>query len=575
MSRLPPSGTTSDRDSLAALDALLKLNAASQDHLHILDQSRARANLSHSLQHSLVNGLAPGYSSAASALASRLVSAQGLLGPPPSSATLALHRAVEMLSWPTTGVADASTVHGRHQFPPSQLATAQAAVGIQHRHDQLLASHKLSQKLQEAVEHGQRSAAAAFAAGASSNLGSAAVVCTSSTDSLLCQREDQSAATSSDFSSNDAPSRATVRAEKVEAALRSKPQRGKKRDDLSDKEREELTRTRNREHAKSTRYVSHIALGASVGVWIFRHTSPQCDRLYCFFSHRVRKKARYQALLDNEKKLAKIKEGEKLKAERLMRLQQFVAFREAMLDRDLSNPSANVTTKAMDTSRLLSIVGQEGYFQYGVQDLKNTDLDAEQQSSRSHGIEEAVSRMSRWDQRVRERVLALHTQEQKYRQQDPESGAVPLSLTYEITGGVDGIAISNDGNGYVRAELICKTESSIAPSSLPSQVTKQGRTLLAGMLVVQFVGCSSQFAATAWTTIHDFLPFAPSSVSNESESPDSLAVDAPASKNDDEPPSLSNETLGYQLIHPSVVSLENGKGVFDGEESNGPGMEIS
>jgi hypothetical protein len=44
-----------------------------------------------------------------------------------------------------------------------------------------------------------------------------------------------------------------VSQDKIEAALRSKPQRGRKRDDLSDKERLELTRTRNREHAKSTR----------------------------------------------------------------------------------------------------------------------------------------------------------------------------------------------------------------------------------------------------------------------------------------------------------------------------------
>ena len=46
---------------------------------------------------------------------------------------------------------------------------------------------------------------------------------------------------------------ANVRREKVEEALRSKPQRGKKREDLSAKERLELTRTRNREHAKTTR----------------------------------------------------------------------------------------------------------------------------------------------------------------------------------------------------------------------------------------------------------------------------------------------------------------------------------
>lgn len=45
----------------------------------------------------------------------------------------------------------------------------------------------------------------------------------------------------------------SIRQEKVAEALRSKPQRGRKRDDLNETERLELTRTRNREHAKSTR----------------------------------------------------------------------------------------------------------------------------------------------------------------------------------------------------------------------------------------------------------------------------------------------------------------------------------
>ncbi len=44
-----------------------------------------------------------------------------------------------------------------------------------------------------------------------------------------------------------------VRSEKVRDALNSKPQRGKKRRNLNELERLELTRTRNREHAKSTR----------------------------------------------------------------------------------------------------------------------------------------------------------------------------------------------------------------------------------------------------------------------------------------------------------------------------------
>ena len=44
-----------------------------------------------------------------------------------------------------------------------------------------------------------------------------------------------------------------IRQGEVEAALRSKPQRGRKRENLNAEERLELTRTRNREHAKSTR----------------------------------------------------------------------------------------------------------------------------------------------------------------------------------------------------------------------------------------------------------------------------------------------------------------------------------
>jgi hypothetical protein len=45
-----------------------------------------------------------------------------------------------------------------------------------------------------------------------------------------------------------------IRKEIIAAALLSKPQRGRKRDNLNVLERMELTRTRNREHAKSTRY---------------------------------------------------------------------------------------------------------------------------------------------------------------------------------------------------------------------------------------------------------------------------------------------------------------------------------
>ena len=45
----------------------------------------------------------------------------------------------------------------------------------------------------------------------------------------------------------------TIRTEEIEAALASKPQRGKKRENLTTGERKELTKTRNREHARITR----------------------------------------------------------------------------------------------------------------------------------------------------------------------------------------------------------------------------------------------------------------------------------------------------------------------------------
>lgn len=89
-----------------------------------------------------------------------------------------------------------------------------------------------------------------------------------------------------------------VRREKVEAALKSKPQRGRKRENLNEQERLELTRTRNREHAKSTR---------------------------------IRKKARNQELLDKEQKLDAMVYCEELEERRRQTVIDFVAARERML----------------------------------------------------------------------------------------------------------------------------------------------------------------------------------------------------------------------------------------------------
>lgn len=82
-----------------------------------------------------------------------------------------------------------------------------------------------------------------------------------------------------------------LRTEKIRDALNSKPQRGKKRRNLNDMERVELTRTRNREHAKSTR---------------------------------MKKKARLHELMEMEKKYLLSKEKEVLDLCRRQRLNEFV-----------------------------------------------------------------------------------------------------------------------------------------------------------------------------------------------------------------------------------------------------------
>lgn len=84
---------------------------------------------------------------------------------------------------------------------------------------------------------------------------------------------------------------AHVRTDKIRDALNSKPQRGKKRQNLNELERQELTRTRNREHARSTR---------------------------------MKKKARLQELLDTEKRYMQLMSQEDLCRRRRELIVQFV-----------------------------------------------------------------------------------------------------------------------------------------------------------------------------------------------------------------------------------------------------------
>jgi len=90
----------------------------------------------------------------------------------------------------------------------------------------------------------------------------------------------------------------TIRKSEIEAALKSKPQRGRKRENLSGLERQELTRTRNREHAKTTR---------------------------------IRKKARYEELVACEKKYLDLLKTQEFEAARKGSILNFLAARSDLL----------------------------------------------------------------------------------------------------------------------------------------------------------------------------------------------------------------------------------------------------
>jgi hypothetical protein len=654
-------GTSADMDSLVALDALLKLNAATNEQHQMMDHSRVSTNLSETIQRSIFNGsLGSVYPpSAASSVAARLVSAQQSLLTPtsPSSAvataTAALNRAADMLSWGSTATAVGSvggavttsntgnflTSVGHHQFSPSQLAAVQAAAGLQQQHDRLVASCQLSQRLHQAVEEERRMAVAAnaVAAAAAANVvpssrrnstikRTTAAISDSSTsgagtetDRILLPRED---CTTSMEVGSSAPSidrtlsgeaAEAVRAEKVEEALRSKSQRGKKREDLSEKERVELTRTRNREHAKSTRYGQLLATlppppASSYFVcWLYCNPfnaslSFNClcaitvfndILIYALYGHRIRKKARYQELLDCETRLEEIHEADKLQADRLARIQQFLTIRGIMLTNELSiHSTAAVAMSTMtettseDTSDLLhGIVNPDGQFLYEINDLNNggnitvmrdfnfRDGATNKDSSSNHStpFEESLSRMSNWDKRVRARVAGARLPGNRLR--GKSGSASSLSVKYEIEGGVNGIAISNDCHAYLRARLVCCEKFSARSSASSSSST----TLLTGLLVVQFESKSSLVATATWTTIHDDLPitypswYKDTNVVQRAQG-GGKANDETDTKFDD---SSSTETLGTQLVHPSVVSLDPEKASMDAEDSHGPGMDIS
>ena len=307
-------------------------------------------------------------------------------------------------------------------------------------------------------------------------------------DSTSAARPDSSSSNSDKRQEAAVSPDTIIRYEKVEAALRSKPQRGRKRENLTETERLELTRTRNREHAKSTR---------------------------------IRKKQRYQELLDNEKKLQDYQSKEEINKKRRQCVVDFVAIREAML-RSASDPSSE-SPKSDATTQVDNTVPK------GLEDVIE-DLSDFSFKGGLGSFEEisAAARMHRFDDETAIKVKGCFG-----------TAAMPL-LSYKIKGSSDGIGFNLNDTGFAEIELVVSGQEEV--------------DLVSGLMVFHFGENSDKLHSVQWRVTRD-------------------AVEEG-----------SFERLDGQTSHPSVVSLDHDKTSAGRrtavtkktteEEKHGPGMDI-
>lgn len=252
-----------------------------------------------------------------------------------------------------------------------------------------------------------------------------------------------------------------VRAKQVEAALRSKPQRGRKREDLNEMERLELTRTRNREHAKSTR---------------------------------IKKKARYQELLDEERHLKDFRTRASLDQERRTSVLQYVTARQQMLLKLRRRPEGYTCSgdtahadkaTSRTTNELMEVVSQVSYT-YGNQDMDEGAA--------------PLDRMMALDEILASRIQSRF-------------GNDALEATkYVVRGEEKGVSLDSLNGGFAEVDVI--------------MTLGQDTPALSGLLKVEFSGPeSSKLSSTCWCPMKDFL-------------------------------AQPQDPLTAQVSHPSVVSLD-------------------
>lgn len=285
----------------------------------------------------------------------------------------------------------------------------------------------------------------------------------------------------------------SIRREKVEAALRSKPQRGRKRENLSDLERVELTRTRNREHAKSTR---------------------------------LRKKARYQELLDCEEKLKEVEEEDEFHESRRNCVLNFLKIREDNMRSALSKESGQGNESAVAKEKKLSlcdIVVSETGFLFD---------DCSQPCSDRDGVEQ----LKQFDQTFVSRVASLF------------GASMARSLQLNMKAGANSIALNEDNQGFAVVELVFAGHP--------------GNHLVKGIYSFDFDPDSEKLTRVSWTTIDDALKITYQRLNGQTSHPSVVSLDP-----------MACDVHGEKGSHFQGKNSERQPKGRD-DECSGPGMSI-
>eukprot|EP00980_Cylindrotheca_fusiformis_P013041 scaffold3267_cov140-Cylindrotheca_fusiformis.AAC.3 len=343
---------------------------------------------------------------------------------------------------------------------------------------------------------------------------------------------------------NESAEAREIRKEKVEAALRSKPQRGRKRDDLSDKERQELTRSRNREHAKTTR---------------------------------IRKKARYEELLECERKLKDISEQNERNELRCKAIESFLALRQNMIRCCIqddamaeaaqedgegqpqeqeepetpksSNPAKTpINTRPVDHEAILGhlVVENMDQFQHTIKSPTGGAFDGK--ASYTGDKESCLQSMNLFDKMVADRVV------QKY-----GIGAEQY-LVYKIPE-EESIALNKNGT------------TAFVPVELSMDLSESNKTtILSFLLTAKFETDSVRLVSMEWATVPDEQTTSSSSFLFSSSNDGNNNTTTATRSNSASPVSNMRRS---QSIFPSVVSLEqSSKAVTRKLSSDNLGMNL-